>query len=146
MILITCFTILIYVVLGKDIKPLLAKLKGIDWNHYSSKAWNKIQKYSKIAGRAACEPLLKLWFVLDDPDTQAWEKAMIYAAIIYTVSPLSLISVSRYRLLGYVDEGCAILYIRSIVMKKMTPEIEKKVKDVLDSWFGPDYSASPSNA
>ena len=83
MIITICLLILVYTMLGKDVKPLLDKLKNIDWGLYWFKIMKPIRKYSKKVGRIACTPLLKLWFVLDDPKTTTWEKAMIYAAIIY---------------------------------------------------------------
>ena len=142
MILTICLLILVYTILGKDIKPLLERLKNVDWKGYCDKAWTEIKAYAKKGGRIMCEPLLKLWFVLDDPRTTTWEKAMIYAAIIYTVSPMSFIPAYLYRFLGILDEGAAIFYVINKVRNKMTPAIENKVKDVLDEWFGPEYSVS----
>lgn len=146
MIITICLLILVYTMLGKDVKPLLDKLKNIDWGLYWFKIMKPIRKYSKKVGRIACTPLLKLWFVLDDPKTTTWEKAMIYAAIIYTVSPMSIIPASLYRFLGILDEGAAILYVINKVKDKMTPEIEFKVKTMLDYWFGPEYSVTDAKA
>ena len=134
MILTICLLILVYTILGKDIKPLLEK------------AWTEIKAYAKKGGRIMCEPLLKLWFVLDDPRTTTWEKAMIYAAIIYTVSPISFIPAYLYRFLGILDEGAAIFYVINKVRNKMTPAIENKVQDVLDEWFGPEYTVSDAKS
>lgn len=132
--------------LGEDVKPLLDKLKNINWRLYWFKVIRPIKKYSKKVGRIACTPLLKLWFVLDDPKTTTWEKAMIYAAIIYTVSPMSIIPAYLYRFLGILDEGAAILYVINKVQDKMTPAIEIRVKFTLDNWFGPEYSVSDAKA
>ncbi len=65
MIVTICLLILVYTILGKDIKPLLERLKNVDWK-------------------------------------------------------------------GYCD--------------KMTPAIENKVQDVLDEWFGPEYTVSDAKA
>lgn len=146
MIITICLLILVYTILGKDIKPLLEKLKNVDWKGICDKTWAVIKEYAKKGGRLACEPLLKLWFVLDDPGTTTWERAMIYAAIIYTVSPVSLIPAYLYRFLGMLDEGAAVLFVIKKVHDKMTPDIESKVQDVLDDWFGPECSASGVNA
>lgn len=146
MIITICLFILVYTILGKDVKTLVEKLKNVEWKGYCEKAWSAIKEYAKKGGRLACEPLLKLWFVLDDPKTSTWEKAMIYAAIIYTVSPISIIPAYLYRFLGILDEGAAILYVIKKVRDKMTPAIEMVVKDVLDEWFGPEYSVSDAKA
>ena len=141
-----CLFILVYTIFGKDIKPLLKRLKKVDCKGISDKALASIKEYAKKGGRIACEPLLKLWFVLDDPATTTWEKAMIYAAIIYTVSPVSFIPTCIYQFLGILDEGAAVLFVIKKVRDKMTPAIENKVKDVLDEWFGPEYSVSDARA
>ena len=146
MILTICLLILVYSILGKDVKPLLNRLKNVNWTALWLKAMYAIKKYAKKGGRLACEPLLKLWFVLDDPRTTTWEKAMIYAAIIYTVSPISIIPAYLYRFLGILDEGAAILYVINKVRNKMTPAIENKVQDILDEWFGPEYTVSDAKA
>lgn len=69
MIISICLLILVYTILGKDVKPLIKRLKNIDWKGYCDKAWSAIKEYAKKGGRIACEPLLKLWFVLNDPRT-----------------------------------------------------------------------------
>lgn len=145
-IFLTCLAILICCMKGEDFKSKLDELKNVDWKKHSNRAWTGIKKYAKKFGRVAATPLLKLWFVLQDPKTTTFEKALIYAAIIYTVSPVSFIPASLYRFLGILDEGAAILYVVNKVKDKMTPAIEAKVKDTLDEWFGPEYSVSDVKA
>ena len=60
-------------------------------------------------------------------------------AIIYTVSPVSLIPSAIYKLLGVLDEGAAVLYVYRKIKDKITPEINAKVESTLDSWFGTEY-------
>ena len=146
MIITICFLILVYTILGKDVKPLIKRLRDVDWTSCWVKASNAVMKYAKKAGRLACAPLLKLCFVLDDPKTTTWEKAMIYAAIIYTVSPMSIIPSYLYRFLGILDEGAAVLYVIKKVRDKVTPAIENKVKDTLDEWFGEEYTVGDVKA
>ena len=146
MILLTCLLILAFTIFKKDATPLVEKLKGIEWKDYAIKAKDAIKKYSKKAGRFACEPLLKLWYVLDDPHTSTWDKALIYAAIFYTVSPRSFIPAATYRLLGRLDEGVAVLFVINKVKDRITPAIENKVKDTLERWFGPEYTVNDVRA
>ena len=110
MILITCLLILAFSIFKKDTTPLLERLKNINWRDQVAETRNSIRKYSRIAGRKACEPLLKLWYVLDDPETSTWDKALIYAAIFYTVSPRSIIPAAAYRLLGLLCHRFRCLY------------------------------------
>ena len=142
----TCLAILICAIKGKDFKGKLAELQNVDWKDHAGKALVKIKKYAKKAGRIAATPLLNLWYVLDDPNTTTFERALIYAAIIYTVSPVSIIPAYMYRFLGILDEGAAILYVVNKVKDKMTPAIENKVKDTLDEWFGIEYTVNDATA
>ena len=146
MILTICLLILVYSILGKDVKSLVEKLKNVDWKGYCDKAWTAIKEYAKKGGRLACDPLLKLWFVLDDPRTSTWDKALIYAAIFYTISPRSLIPAAAYRFLGVLDESAAILFVIKKVQHRITPAIENKVKDTLERWFGPEYTINDIRA
>ena len=146
MIISICLLILVYSIMGKDIEPLLKKIGNVDWSGYRDNAWTAIKGYAKKGGRLACEPLLKLWFVLASTRVTTWEKAIIYAAIIYTVSPISLIPAYFYRFLGVLDEGAAIFYVIKKVRDKMTPDIELKVKEVLEEWFGAEYHFSDTKA
>ena len=71
---------------------------------------------------------------------------MIYAAILYTVTTIDIVPARIYRFLGLLDDGAAVFYVINKVNKKMTPAIENRVKDVLDEWFGPEYSVRDAKA
>ncbi len=139
---IICITILAYVIGGKDIDKLLEKLKGVDWKAKSSDIFGKIGTYAKKAGRVATKPLLQLYYVLTMGETTTLEKALIVGAILYTIMPFSLISFKAHKILGMLDEGLALLYVVKKVQHKITPEINQKVEETLDAWFGAQEAAS----
>ena len=99
----------------------------------------KIKPYAQSVGRIAAKPLLQFYFVMVDESTPTLDKVLIYAAIFYTISPVSLIPSSVYKLLGVLDEGAAILYVYKKVKERITPAIELKVESILDEWFGTKY-------
>lgn len=82
-----CITILAYMLLGKEIKPLLAKLEGVDWRRKASDILDPIKVYANRVGRTTVRPVLQLYYVLTGSETTLTEKAMLYAAVIYTVMP-----------------------------------------------------------
>lgn len=143
---IICITILAYVIGGKDINGLLDKLKGVDWKAKASDVFGKIGTYAKKSGRAATKPLLQLHYVLTMGETTTLEKALIVGAILYTIMPFSLISVKAHKILGLLDEGVAVLYVIKKVQNKITPEINQKVEETLNEWFGPKTSTSTETA
>ena len=138
---ILCITILAYVIAGKDINNMLDKLKDVDWKSKTSNMLGKIGTYAKKAGRIATKPLLQLYYVLAMGETTTLEKALIVGAILYTILPFSLIPYKAHKILGLLDEGLAVLYVVKKVQHKITPEINAKVDETLNSWFGAEGAA-----
>lgn len=139
---ILCITILAYAIAGKDINGLLDKLKNVDWKSKTSNMLDKIGNYAKKAGRVATKPLLQLYYVLTMGETTSLEKALIMGAVLYTILPFSLIPYKAHKILGLLDEGLAVLYVVKKVQHKITPEIEAKVEETLNTWFGTQETAS----
>lgn len=136
---IVCLTILVYCIMGKDIHSLLEKVKDVDWKGKGEELMEKIKPYAQAVGRTTAKPLLQFYYVMVDESTPTLDKVLIYATIFYTISPISLIPSSVYKLLGVLDEGAAILYVYKKVKERITPEIDLKVESVLDEWFGIKY-------
>jgi len=134
-----CILILAYSILGKDIKPLLERVKNIDWQSKANALIDKLRPWAIKAGRMATRPLLQFYYVMNDDSTSTLDRVLIYAAIIYTISPVSLLPSAVYRLLGVLDEGAAILYVFNKIKGKITPEINAKVEATLSEWFGAEY-------
>ena len=131
--------ILAYLIMGKDISGLLEKVKNVDWRGKINALMDKLRPWALKAGRVATRPLLQFYYVMDDEDTSTLDRALIYGAIIYTISPLNLIPSAVYKLLGLLDEGAAMLYVYRKIKEKITPEINRKVEDTLNEWFGVEY-------
>ena len=131
--------ILVYLIMGKDINPLLERVKNIDWRGKINALMDKLRPWAVKAGRAATRPLLQFYYVMDDDSTSMLDRVLIYGAIIYTISPVSLLPSAVYRFLGVLDEGAALLYVYNKVKDKITPEINAKVEETLNAWFGSEY-------
>lgn len=136
---IICILILAYFIAGKNIDFLMAKVKDVDWRGKTERLWGKIRPWAIKTGRTASKPILQFYYVLRDDKITTLDRVLIYAAIIYTISPISLIPSAVYRLLGVLDEGAALLFVYKKVKDKITPEINFKVEDTFDKWFGVEY-------
>ena len=136
---IICITILAYMIMGKDIKRLLARVKNVDWRDKINRIYIKLQPYALKAGRVAARPLLQFYYVMKDEKTSTLDRILIYAAIIYTISPVSLIPSAVFKFIGVLDEGAAVLYAYKKIKVKITPEINAQVDETLDQWFGTRY-------
>ena len=131
--------ILAYLIMGKDISGLLEKVKNIDWRGKINALIDKLRPWALKAGRAATRPLLQFYYVMDDENTSTLDCVLIYAAIIYTIIPMDFLPRSVFKFLGVLDDGVAMLYVYKKIKDKITPEINMKVEDTLNEWFGVEY-------
>lgn len=131
--------ILAYLIMGKDIKPLLVRVKNIDWRDKINALMDKLRPWALKTGRVATRPLLQFYYVMDDDDTSTLDRVLIYAGIIYTILPMDFIPSVIYKFLGILDDGVAILFVYKKIKDKITPEINAKVEDTLNEWFGVEY-------
>ena len=131
--------ILAYLIMGKDIKPLLERVKNIDWRGKINALMDKLRPWALKAGRVATRPLLQFYYVMDDENTSTLDRVLIYAAIIYTILPMDFIPSAVYKFLGILDDGVAMLFVYKKIKDKITPEINAKVEDTLNDWFGVEY-------
>ena len=139
MLTVVCIMILAYCIMGKDIRSLLERVKDVDWREKAEALRDKLKPYSLKVGRIATKPLLQFYYVMTDEQTSTLDRALIYAAIFYTISPISLIPSAVYKLLGVLDEGAAVIYVYRKIQDKITPEIDARVNRTLDDWFGVEY-------
>lgn len=131
--------ILAYMIMGKDISSLLEKVKNIDWRGKINALMDKLRPWALKAGRVTACPLLQFYYVLDDDNTSTLDRVLIYAAIVYIILPVDLIPSAVYKFLGILDDGVAMLYVYKKIKDKITPEINAKVEDTLNEWFGVEY-------
>lgn len=134
-----CILILVYMILGKNVKPLLEQVKNVNWRSKMNALMDKLRPWALKAGRVAARPLLQFYYVMDDNRTSILDRVLIYAAIIYTILPIDLIPSAVYKFLGILDDGVAMLYVYRKIKDKITPEINLKVEETLQEWFGPEY-------
>ena len=133
------FLILAYFIMGKDIKPLLGRVKNIDWRAKINLLIEKLRPWALRAGRVATRPLLQFYYVMDDDNTSTLDRVLIYAAIIYTIVDVDFLPRTIYKFIGVLDDGVAILYVYKKIRDKITPEINSKVEVTLNEWYGVEY-------
>ena len=102
---IICITILAYCILGKDIKALMEKIGDVDWKGKAEEVMAWLKPYALKVGRVAAKPLLQFYYVMTDEGTSTLDRILVYACIIYTISPVSLVPSAVFKVLGILDEG-----------------------------------------
>ena len=141
-----CILILVALYFKRPIGSLVDRLKDVDWQEKFASLKQFLIKYGKAAGRAATRPLLQFYFVVTDSETTTIEKAMIYGCIAYVVLPFSLIPRAVFRFLGVLDETAAVLFVYAKIKDKITPDINNRVEQTLDQWFGVEFATVIPNA
>lgn len=133
-----CLLILIYAIMGRPMSRLVEKLENADWKNIARDAWDRIAAFSKKAGRRATGMALKFYYAMTEGKLSTMEKALVYAGIIYIVVPSDLLPRKIMGLLGALDDVGVAAWIYNKVGDAITPEIERKVEETLDDWFGPE--------
>lgn len=128
--------ILVYSLTGKPIDNLVRRIKNVNWKGEADSAWTAIRKFGLKAGRTACKPLLTFYYVMTDENTTTADKALVYGAILYIISPFDLIPRRVLSVLGILDDAAVAALVIKKIQNKITPEIEAAVEETLDEWFG----------
>ena len=111
--------------------------KDVDWKRMAQGLASQIVAYGKKAGRAGSRIVLKFYYAMQYGDLSATERAMVYAGIVYIVVPRDLLPRKLLKWVGLLDDVGVGAWIINRVSKCITPEIERKVEETLDRWFGP---------
>ncbi len=143
MILTICLTILVYSILKRPVGWLVKQLNKVEWKKLARDAWDKIVLYSKKAGRSATRVVLRFYYALENGGMSTFEKALLYAGIIYIAVPGDLLPRRVLGLLGILDDAAIAAWIYNKIRKSLTPEIEQKVEDTLNEWFGVEVITEP---
>ena len=127
MIITVCLLILAFSILKRPLGGLLKKCEDFDWKSLTQDAWEKIVTFSKRVGRVTTGQVLKFYYVLAEGDLSTFEKALVYAGIIYIVVPSDLLPRRVLGWLGMLDDAGVAVWLYNKVGSKITPEIEQKV-------------------
>lgn len=143
MIITILLTILVYCILERPVGWLVRQLEKVDWKKLAANAWDKIVMYSRKAGRSASRVVLRFYYALEDGGMSTLEKALLYAGIFYIAIPGDLLPRRVLGLLGIIDDTAIAAWIYTRVRRCITREVELKVEETLDEWFGPDVVIEP---
>lgn len=101
----------------------------------SSELWDKVKDVAQKAGIKVIYTVFLLYYVANDKNVSASDKAKIYGALGYFILPIDLIPDFTPGV-GYADDLTALLWALRAVWINVTPDIERKAKAQLRKWFG----------
>ena len=102
-----------------------------------SQLWKKLKKVAQKAGRKAVYYVLVLYYVSRDPSVPRSLKLKVLGALGYFILPLAFIP-DVILALGFTDDLAALAWALFTMRKYITPEIERKARERLREWFGPE--------
>lgn len=102
-----------------------------------SKLWVKLKKVAQRAGRKAVYYVLVLYYVSRDASVSTKLKLKILGALGYFILPLDFIPDAILGL-GFTDDLAALAWALFTIRKHITPEVERKARQRMREWFGPD--------
>ena len=102
-----------------------------------SKLWKKLKKVARKAGRKAVYYVLVLYYVSRDPAVPRSLKLKVLGALGYFILPFDIIP-DVILGLGFTDDIAALAWALFTLRKYITPEIERKARERLREWFGPE--------
>ena len=104
--------------------------------HYSDASfWDKLKKYSKLAGMKVVYPALLLQYMMKSDEVSLKTRLIISAALGYFILPIDFIP-DFAPLIGFADDlGVLLLVLRQMAVH-ITPEIRKNAREHLHKWFG----------
>ena len=99
------------------------------------KLWQKITRFSSVAGRELIEKALWLYYAAQRPETPLWAKTVVYSALGYFILPTDLIP-DLTPAVGFSDDlgalGVAIATIAAYIDSSVKEQAAAKLRD----WFG----------
>jgi len=104
--------------------------------HYSDASfWDKLKRYSKVAGMKVVYPALLLQYMMKSNDVPLKAKLILSAALGYFILPIDFIP-DFAPLIGFADDlGVLLLVLRQMAVY-ITPEIRKNAREHVRKWFG----------
>lgn len=115
--------------------PVPANIKDYEKEFSFGKLMSKIKDTAKKAGLKAIYMALLLYYALESPTITMMDKAIIYGALGYFISPIDLVP-DILPLVGLTDDIAVLAWAFSRVKHNVTDMTREKAKTKLKIWFG----------
>ena len=115
--------------------PVPANLSTYEKNFSVNGLMGKIKETAKKAGLKAIYMALLLYYALDSPTISVMDKAIIYGALGYFITPIDIIP-DVLPLIGLSDDIAVLAWAFSRVKNNVSDLTREKAKTKLKIWFG----------
>ena len=115
--------------------PVPANIKDYEKNFSFGGLMSKIKETAKKAGLKAIYMALLLYYALESPTITVMDKAIIYGALGYFITPIDIVP-DVLPLIGLTDDIAVLAWAFSRVRHNVTDMTREKAKTKLKIWFG----------
>ena len=115
--------------------PVPADISTYEKNFSFSGLMSKIKETAKKAGLKAIYMALLLYYALESPTISVMDKAIIYGALGYFITPIDIVP-DILPLIGLSDDIAVLAWAFSRVKHNITDLTREKAKTKLKIWFG----------
>ena len=115
--------------------PVPANIKDYEKNFSFVGLMSKIKDTAKKAGLKAIYMALLLYYALESPTITVMDKAIIYGALGYFITPIDIVP-DILPLIGLTDDIAVLAWAFSRVRHNVTDMTREKAKTKLKIWFG----------
>lgn len=113
-------------------KKIIQKYKG---RFSEIKFWNKLKKYSRLAGIKTVYTALLMYYAFKRKDTPKWAKTIITGLLGYFLAPFDAIpDLSPF--VGLTDDFSLLSIGLVTVAGYINKDVKEKARKNLESWFG----------
>lgn len=104
-----------------------------------------IKSYASAVARPMASMVLQLFYVMTEKSTRTLDKVLIGIALAYNVIPRDMlpVKVRTNPLFSIVGSLVSLSFVFSRTQSLVTPEINQKVEDTLNGWFGQATPTTP---
>lgn len=115
--------------------PVPADISSYEKNFSFSGLMSKIKETAKKAGLRAIYMALLLYYALESPTISVMDKAIIYGALGYFITPIDIVP-DILPLIGLSDDIAVLAWAFSRVKHNVNDLTREKAKTKLKIWFG----------
>ena len=112
------------------------RIKVVFRGHYTPETlWDKVKRYGASLGQSTLGIVFTLYHCLQDPDTPAWARTTIVAALGYFILPADLVP-DIIPGAGFADDAAALASALAITAAHVKTEHRERAQRQIDEWFG----------
>lgn len=112
--------------------PIKIESFGSEYSEQGLK--EKLSKIARKAGIKMAYAVLVAFYAVQSDTLSFKEKARLYGALGYFILPVDLIPDAILGM-GYSDDLAALVYVLHTVSSNITPEVKRRAREKLCSWF-----------